>query len=230
MPAPALTAAMDALLMIEPPPLSFMYRAGALGADDDAEEVHAHDPGEVLEVVGQEPLERAADPGVVEHDVEAAEAVDGEVDQRLHLVRVADIGLLEGGRLADARGDLLTPVRRRHRRSRRSLPRPRATRRSPDRYPRHRRSRSRPSRRAPATSCRDHTVSSPLEPASRRSIGHPCPFRVSRVKPCRPGPSSAPAIVVSDRSIPSGGPPNRSLPIRLPHRAGGPRRRRSPPT
>ena len=41
-------------------------------------------------------------PGVVEHDVEAAETVDREVHERLHLLRIADVGLLEGGGLADA--------------------------------------------------------------------------------------------------------------------------------
>ena len=77
---PALMAAIDALLMIEPPPWSFMYRP-QLRADDHPEEVHVHDAGEVFEIVRQEPLQRAADPGVVEHDVEPAEALDREVDQ-----------------------------------------------------------------------------------------------------------------------------------------------------
>ena len=43
-----------------------------LGTDDDPEEVDAHDAREVVEVVREEPLERAADPRVVEHDVQAA--------------------------------------------------------------------------------------------------------------------------------------------------------------
>ena len=137
----------------------------ALGADDHPEEVHVHDPREVLEVVRQEPLERAPDPGVVEHDVEAAEAVDGEVDQCLHLIRIAHIGLPEGGRITDGRGDLVTSVDvdiRNH--DSRSLGHEQFGA-LPGRYPRHRRSRSPPSRPAPATSCRDHTGSQPLEPA-----------------------------------------------------------------
>ena len=54
----------------------------------------------------QEPLERAADAGVVEHDVEAAEAVDRVVDQLLHLLGVAHVGALEGGGLAELTGEL----------------------------------------------------------------------------------------------------------------------------
>jgi hypothetical protein len=100
---PALTAAMEALLMIDPPPRS-------LRADDHPEEVDVHDAREVLEVVRQEPFEIAADTGVVEHDVQAPEAVDGKVHQCLHLVRIAHIGLLEGGRITDASGGLLTLV------------------------------------------------------------------------------------------------------------------------
>ena len=65
------------------------------------EEIDVHDPGEVLEVVGQEPLERAPNARVVEHDVQASEPLDREVDQCLHLLRVADVGLFEGGGLAD---------------------------------------------------------------------------------------------------------------------------------
>ena len=142
---PALMAAIEALLMMRAPAVILHVPRRALGADDHAEEVDAHDAGEVLEVVGQEPLERAPDPRVVEHDVQAAELVDGEVDQCLHLVRIADVGLLEGGGLTDARRRPPGPVPRRRRRSRRSRPRRRATRRSPGRcHPRHR-SRSPPS-------------------------------------------------------------------------------------
>ena len=81
-----------------------------LGAGDDAEEVDVHDAGEVGEVVWQESFELAADAGVVEHDVQTAEAVDGVVDQRLNLVCVAHIGLLEGDRFADFSGHLLAVV------------------------------------------------------------------------------------------------------------------------
>ena len=132
--------------------------AGALGADDHAEEVHVHDAGEVLEVVGQEPLERAPDAGVVEHDVQAAEAVDREVHQGLHLLGVAHVRLLEGGGLADLRGHFLAalfidirdhdpgPLGRKQ------------SRRSPDRCHLRRRSRSPPCRRAPVSSCHDHSA------------------------------------------------------------------------
>ena len=42
---------------------------------------------EILKVVGQEPgLSGAADAGVVEHDVEAAEAVNREIYERLDLI------------------------------------------------------------------------------------------------------------------------------------------------
>ena len=158
MPVPALIAAMDALLMMQPPPLSFMYRAARWAPAMHPEEVHAHDAGEILEVVGQEPLERAPDPGVVEHDVEPTEAVDGEVDQCLHLIRIAHIGLVEGGRVADARRRPPDPARRRRPRSRPSRPRPPAARRSPGRCPRHRRSRSPPSRQALVPSWGNSTV------------------------------------------------------------------------
>ena len=109
-PVPALMAAMDALLMIEPPPWSFMYARRTLGSDNHPEEVHVHDPGEVLKVVRQEPLQRASDARVVEHDVQTAEAIDREVDQRLHLVRIAHVGLLEGRRFADLVGQPLAAL------------------------------------------------------------------------------------------------------------------------
>ncbi len=76
-----------------------------LRADDDTEQVDVHDPLEVLEVVGQESLESAPDPGVVEHDVQAAEAFDRDVDERLHLIGVAHVGPLEQRPLAQRRGD-----------------------------------------------------------------------------------------------------------------------------
>ncbi len=47
----------------------------------------------------QEAPEGARHTGVVAHDVEAAEAADGEVDQRLDLVRLGHVGPPEGGRL-----------------------------------------------------------------------------------------------------------------------------------
>ena len=83
----------------------------ALGSDDDAEEVHVHDAREVVEVVRQEPLERAADPGVVEHDVQSAEPIDGEVDERLNLVGVAHIRPLKGRCLTEFRGEFLAAIR-----------------------------------------------------------------------------------------------------------------------
>ena len=88
-----------------------MYRAAALGSGDHAEEVDAHDAGEVLEIIGNESLQRAPDPRIVEHDVQAAKAIDGEVHQCLHLVRIAHVGLLEGSGLTDALGELRASVR-----------------------------------------------------------------------------------------------------------------------
>ena len=78
-----------------------------LRADDDAEQVDVHDPLEVVEVVGQESLESAADPGVVEHDVQPAEAFDRDVDECLHLIGVAHVGSLERRPFAQRRGDRL---------------------------------------------------------------------------------------------------------------------------
>jgi hypothetical protein len=83
-PAPALTAAM------------LLHVTGrALGAGYDTEEIHLHDAGEVFEVVVEEPLQWAADAGVVEHDVQAAEPLGRHVDEMAHLLQVAHIGLLE---------------------------------------------------------------------------------------------------------------------------------------
>ena len=82
-----------------------------LRADDHPEEIDVHDAGEVLEIVRQEPLERAPDTRIVEHDVEPAEALDREVDQGLHLVRITHIGLLERRRRTDLPGQIVTGVR-----------------------------------------------------------------------------------------------------------------------
>ena len=74
--------------------------AGALRADDDAEQVHRHHPVEVTQIVSQEPAERTGDAGVVEHDVQPAECLHGEVDQRLDLVDVGHVGPPEGHGIA----------------------------------------------------------------------------------------------------------------------------------
>ena len=84
--------------------------AGALRTDDHPEEIDVHDAGEVLEVVGQESLERAPNSGVVEHDVQAPELVDREVDQRLHLLGIAHVSPLEGGGLADLLSHLMASL------------------------------------------------------------------------------------------------------------------------
>ena len=63
-----------------------------------------------LEVVVQEADHRAGHAGVVGHHVQAAEALDGEVDQRLHLVGVGDVGLLERRDIAERRGERLAGV------------------------------------------------------------------------------------------------------------------------
>ena len=76
-----------------------------LRAEDDTEQVDVHDPLEVVEIVGQESLESAADPGVVEHDVQPAEALDRDVDECLHLIGVAHVGSLERRPFAQRRGD-----------------------------------------------------------------------------------------------------------------------------
>ena len=55
-------------------------------------------------------LERAADAGVVEHDVEPAELLDREVDGGLHLVGVGDVGRLERGRVAELRRERLAAL------------------------------------------------------------------------------------------------------------------------
>ena len=110
----------------------------ALGPHNDPEEVHVHDPGEVLEIVRQEALQRAADPGIVEHDVEAAKALDREVDQRLDLSASLTSVCMKAA-ASPMPSASPCPPRRRRRRSRRAPLRPRAVRRSPSRCrPRHR--------------------------------------------------------------------------------------------
>ena len=83
---------------------------GPLRAEQHAEHVDVHDPVEVAQVVVQEAGHRAGDAGVVRHDVQAAEVLDGEVDQRLHLVGVGDVGLLERGDVAELAGERLPGV------------------------------------------------------------------------------------------------------------------------
>ena len=87
-----------------------MCRAARWHADHHAEDVHAHHAVEVGEVVVEEAAAPAADPGVVAHDVEPAELLDREVDDRLHLVGVGDVGLLERGRRAELRGQRLAAL------------------------------------------------------------------------------------------------------------------------
>ena len=115
-PAPALMPAVDDVLMIDPPPWAFMWRAARWAAEQDAEHVDVHHPGEVAQVVVQEAGHRAGDAGVVRHHVQPAEVLDGEVDERLHLVGVGDVGLLEGGGVAERGGQRLDRRRRRCRR------------------------------------------------------------------------------------------------------------------
>jgi len=69
---------------------------GDLAAEDDAEQVDPGDLAEIAEIDGDEVSRQAvADAGIVEHDVQPAEMVDGAVDQRLDLVALRDVGLLE---------------------------------------------------------------------------------------------------------------------------------------
>ena len=109
-PEPALIPPIDVVLTMAPPPCVGHVPGRALAADHHAEDVHGHDPVEVGEVVVEEALERTADAGVVAHDVQAAEALDREVDDGLDLVRVADVGLLERGRRPELLGERLAAV------------------------------------------------------------------------------------------------------------------------
>ena len=109
-PAPALMPAVDEVLMIDPPPWSFMWRAARCAAEQHAEDVDVDHPVEVAEVVVQEAGHRAGDAGVVRHHVQPTEPLDGEVDQRLHLVGVGDVGLLERGGVAERGGQRLAGV------------------------------------------------------------------------------------------------------------------------
>ena len=95
MPAP------DAMLTMAPPPWSTMWRAAHLAADHDAEQVDGHHPFEVAHVVVEEPAEAPRHPGDVAHDLEPAEAFDGERDELLDLGGVGHVGLLEGGMLTE---------------------------------------------------------------------------------------------------------------------------------
>ena len=61
--------------------------------------------------VQEGPVHLVRDPGVVEHDVEPAEARHGEVDERLHLVRVGDVGPPEGGGVTELRRHLFAARR-----------------------------------------------------------------------------------------------------------------------
>ena len=119
--------------MMTPPPVGLHVPRRPLGAGDDPEQVDPQDRREVLEVIGQEPLERAADPGVVEHDVQSAEVLDGVVHDRLDLVEVAHVGLVEGRAVAERLGHHAAPSRRRCRRSRPARPRRPTSSPSPDR-------------------------------------------------------------------------------------------------
>ena len=75
-----------------------------------------HHRVEVVEVVVEEATSATADAGVVAHDVQPAEPLDGEVDRGLHLVGVGDVGLLERGGVAELGGQRSRRVRRRRRR------------------------------------------------------------------------------------------------------------------
>ena len=112
-PAPASIPAVDDVLMIDPPPWAFMWRAARWRAEQDAEDVDVHHPAEVAQVVVQEAGHRAGHAGVVRHHVQPAEPLDREVDEGLHLVGVGDVGLLEGGDVAERGGH--APRRRRRR-------------------------------------------------------------------------------------------------------------------
>ena len=57
-----------------------------------------------------------ATPALFDHHVQAAEPLDGEVDERLHLVGVGDVGLLERGDVAERGGHRRRRPRRRCRR------------------------------------------------------------------------------------------------------------------
>ena len=83
----------------------------ALAAEHHAEQVDAHHAMEIRQLVVEEARERrAGDAGIVEHHVQAAATLHGEVDQRLHLVGVRDVGALEQ-RPAAERGRECLPAR-----------------------------------------------------------------------------------------------------------------------
>ena len=102
-PAPPVSAAIDAVLMIEPPPCSAMWRA-ALGADHHAEEVDAHHPLEVGEVVVEDAVERARRcPALLNITSSPPNCSTAKSTSRLHVVGVGHVDALERGRVAEGR-------------------------------------------------------------------------------------------------------------------------------
>lgn len=73
---------------------------------DEAGDIDGHDLVPGLLCLLQKRCGRRENAGVVERDVEAAELIDGRLNQRLRVVRVGHVGLDEDG-LAAGRGDFL---------------------------------------------------------------------------------------------------------------------------
>ena len=68
-----------------------------LRTDHDAVQVDGHDAIEVPQVVAHEPSEGGRDPGVVDHDVQGAEALDRDVHRSLDAAGVRHIRVAECG-------------------------------------------------------------------------------------------------------------------------------------
>ncbi len=87
-----------------------MCRAAHLAAGHDAEQVDGNHPFEVAHVIVEEPAEAPRHPRDVAHDLQPAEALDGERDELLDLGGVGHVGLLEGGTCTEVDRHRLAPV------------------------------------------------------------------------------------------------------------------------
>ena len=83
---------------------------GDLGPEEGALEVDLHHLL-VLRLGGVEDRRARLDAGVVDHDVEPAEGVDGGLDEPFEVLHLADVGL-DADRLVAQRGDLLLQLLR----------------------------------------------------------------------------------------------------------------------
>ena len=93
--------------MIEPPPCSAMWRAARWLPTMTPKTFTRINASKSRRSSSRKRRRRARDPGVVAHDVQAAELLDREVDGAWTCVGVGDVGLLERDRVAELRRQAL---------------------------------------------------------------------------------------------------------------------------